>query len=58
MIKFLLVAAVLLYLGLLTAGAISGRIRVRNGCCGPADPAKDLRMRGANATPASPHPKQ
>lgn len=46
-VKFLIVALVLLYVAILTVGALSGRIRLRQRCCAPSDPAKDLRMRAA-----------
>ena len=48
--KYLFLAAALIYLAILTIGALSGRLRMRNGCCAPADPAKDLRMRGSAPT--------
>ena len=37
----------LLYVAILTVGPLSGRIRLRQRCCAPSDPAKDLRMRAA-----------
>ncbi|MBK6872719.1 MAG: hypothetical protein IPJ14_16485 [Kineosporiaceae bacterium] len=45
--KFLFVSVALLYVAILTVGALSGRIRLRQRCCAPSDPAKDLRMRAA-----------
>jgi hypothetical protein len=44
-VKYLFILAALIYLAILTIGALSGRLRLRNGCCAPAEPAKDLRMR-------------
>lgn len=40
---------VLLFLALLVYGGLTGRIKFSAGagCCAPADPAKDLRMRSA-----------
>lgn len=46
-VKFLFVSVALLYVAILTVGALSGRIRLRQRCCAPSDPAKDLRMRAA-----------
>lgn len=48
-VKWLFLTAAVLYLAILTIGALSGRVRLhrRNACCAPADPAKDLRMRDA-----------
>ena len=41
------VIAVLLVVTLLTYGTLTGRIKATSGCCAPADPRKDLRMRAA-----------
>lgn len=45
--RFVVLSGMVLYLVILTVGAFSGRIRARRGCCAPADPAQDLRMRAA-----------
>lgn len=50
---------VLLFLALLAYGGLTGRIKFSagSGCCAPADPAKDLRMRSAfedESPPAAP----
>ena len=45
MIKFLLGSIVVSYLIVLVYGGLTGRVRPRDGCCCPADPDKDLRMR-------------
>ncbi len=50
--RYLFLAAVVLYLAILTVGALTGRLRLKNGCCTPADPRKDLRMRAAYPPPA------
>lgn len=39
---------VLLFLGALAYGGLTGRVRM-SPCCSVADPSKDLRMRGAFA---------
>lgn len=39
--------AFLSVLTLLAYGGLTGRIRASSGCCAPADPRKDLRMRAA-----------
>ncbi len=49
--RYLFLAAVVLYLAILTVGALTGRLRMKNGCCAPADPRKDLRMRSAYPPP-------
>ncbi|MBZ5736384.1 hypothetical protein K8Z61_17980 [Nocardioides sp. TRM66260-LWL] len=41
------VIAVLLVVTMLTYGTLTGRIKATSGCCAPADPRKDLRMRAA-----------
>ena len=46
MIKYLLGSIVVLFLVLLVYGGLTGRVRAQAGCCCPADPDKDLRMRG------------
>ena len=46
MIRYLLAAVVVLAFLALVVGAATGRVRAR-ACCAPADPARDLRMRGA-----------
>jgi hypothetical protein len=50
--RYLFLTAAVLYLAILTVGAVTGRLRLKNGCCAPADPGKDLRMRDAAAPPA------
>ena len=46
MIRYLLAAPIVIGMVLLAVGAVRGRVRVRS-CCAVADPARDLRMRGA-----------
>ena len=41
-------------LALLVVGAVTGRVRTRS-CCAPADPSRDLRMRGAFEDEAASH---
>jgi len=50
--RYLFLTAAVLYLAILTVGALTGRLRLKNGCCAPADPGKDLRTRDAAAPPA------
>ncbi|MFZ0158509.1 MAG: hypothetical protein WAL50_05715 [Kineosporiaceae bacterium] len=50
--RYLFLTAAVLYLAILTVGVLTGRLRLKNGCCAPADPGKDLRMRDAAAPPA------
>lgn len=45
MVKYLLGGIVVLFLLLLVYGGLTGRVRARDGCCCPADPDQDLRMR-------------
>lgn len=56
MIEYLLGGIVALFLLVLVYGALTGRVRARDGCCCPADPDRDLRMRtdeqGSNTSPA------
>jgi hypothetical protein len=51
---YLLGIPIVLFLGALIYGGITGRIRMSSSCCAPADPRKDLRMRSAfpDADPA------
>lgn len=44
MIEYLLGGIVVVYLLVLAYGGLTGRVRVRDACCCPADPDKDLRM--------------
>ena len=65
MIRYLLAALVVLPVLVLVIGAATGRVKARP-CCAPADPAKDLRMRGtldgqqphssSSSGPGSPEP--
>jgi hypothetical protein len=54
-VTYLLGGAVALFLVLLVYGGLTGRVRLRNGCCCPADPERDLRMRTDDdaATPST-----
>lgn len=45
MIQYLIVAVLVGLLVLLALGGLTGRIRMQDGCCCPADPQRDLRMR-------------
>lgn len=38
-------ASALVFMVVLAYGAITGRVKLDNGCCTPSDPSKDLRMR-------------
>jgi hypothetical protein len=44
-ITYLLGGAVVVFLVLLVYGGLAGRVRLQSGCCCPADPDKDFRMR-------------
>jgi hypothetical protein len=35
----------LAFMAVLAYGAITGRVKLDDGCCTPSDPTKDLRMR-------------
>ena len=45
MITYLLGGAAVVFLVMLVYGGLTGRVRAQGGCCCPADPNKDLRMR-------------
>lgn len=45
-LTFIFGIPVLVFLGALVYGGITGRVRTSS-CCSVADPSKDLRMRGA-----------
>lgn len=52
---YLLGIPIVLCLGALIYGGLTGRIRMSSSCCAPADPRRDLRMRSAfpDADPAA-----
>jgi hypothetical protein len=45
MIGYVIGAIVLAFVGVLAYGAVTGRVKMDDGCCAPSDPSKDLRMR-------------
>ena len=45
MLRYLIGGAVIAFVVLLIYGGLTGRMRMRKGCCCPTDPDKDLRMR-------------
>lgn len=45
MFFYLIGASALAFMVVLAYGAITGRVKLDNGCCTPSDPSRDLRMR-------------
>lgn len=44
-IGYLVGASAVIFMVVLAYGAITGRVKLDNGCCCPSDPRSDLRMR-------------
>ena len=45
MVVYLIGIVALVFIVVLAYGAITGKVKLDNGCCVPSDPSKDLRMR-------------
>ncbi|MDP1719380.1 MAG: hypothetical protein Q8L08_00015 [Candidatus Nanopelagicaceae bacterium] len=45
MIRYIIGAAVVAFIGVLAYGGLTGKVKMDDGCCAPNDPSKDLRMR-------------
>lgn len=45
MVVYLIGASALAFMAVLAYGAITGRVKMDDGCCCPSDPSRDLRMR-------------
>ena len=45
MVAYLIGAGTLVFTALLAYGALTGRVKMNDGCCCPTDPSRDLRMR-------------
>ncbi len=52
MVVYLIGASALAFIVVLAYGAITGRVKLDDGCCCPSDPSRDLRMRDEGTTGA------